>query len=244
MTLLSVEGVRAGYGRLEILQGVSLDVAATEIVGVIGPNGAGKSTLLKTVLGYLRPFEGAIRFDGQAIAGLSPDRVMRLGVGYVAQAGGVFADMTVHENLVLGGYTLPDRSSVRRGIERVYDRFPLFRNRARQRAGSLSGGEQRALSVARTLMTGPRLLVLDEPSAALSPIAIDVIYATLQALHAEGIALLIVEQNVEKILAVADRVVVLDMGRNAFEGSASELRASDRIRRLYMGEHSDMAVSA
>jgi len=239
MTLLSLAGVRAGYGRLEILQGVSLDVAATEVVGVIGPNGAGKSTLLKTALGYLRPFEGAIRFDGQAITAMSPDRVMRLGVGYVAQAGGVFADMTVHENLVLGGYSLPDRAAVRHGIERVYDRFPLFRERARQRAGSLSGGEQRALSIARTLMTWPRLLVLDEPSAALSPIAIEAIYGTLQALHAEGIALLIVEQNVEKILAVADRVVVLDMGRNAFEGSASELRASDRIRRLYMGEHAE-----
>ena len=236
MTLLEVRGVRAGYGRLEILQGVSLAVGGQEIVGVIGPNGAGKSTLLKTLLGYLRPFEGTVRFDGHDITGLSPDRAMRLGLGYVAQAGGVFAGMTVHENLVLGGYTLHGRGAVARALDAVYDRFPLFRARARQRAGSLSGGEQRTLSVARTLMTGPRLLVLDEPSAALSPVAIDRIYATLQGLHAEGLALLIVEQNVEKILAVAGRVVVLDMGRNAFEGSAAELRASDRIRRLYMGE--------
>ena len=236
MTLLAVDSVRAGYGRLEILQGVSLTVAPGEIVGVIGPNGAGKSTLLKTILAYVRPFSGAIAFDGADITGLTPDRVMRRGLGYVAQAGGVFADMTVHENLVLGGYTIPGHAAVRRAMEGVYDRFPLFRARARQRAGSLSGGEQRALAVARSLMTGPRLLVLDEPSAALSPLAIDAIYDQLVTLNREGIALLIVEQNVEKILATAHRVAVLDMGRNAFDGPSAELRASDRIRRLYMGE--------
>ncbi|GAC1347780.1 MAG: ABC transporter ATP-binding protein [Acetobacteraceae bacterium] len=236
MTVLEVEAVRAGYGRLEILQGVSLTVAAGEIVGIIGPNGAGKSTLLKTVFGYLRPFEGAIRFDGASLVGLTPDRVMRRGLGYVAQAGGIFAEMSVQENLVLGGYTLPSRAAVRTALARVYDHFPLFRARARQLAGSMSGGEQRALSVARTLMVGPRLLVLDEPSAALSPIAIDAVYDQLLTLHAEGLSLLIVEQNVEKVLSIAHRVVVLDMGRNAFGGSAAELRASDRIRRLYMGE--------
>ncbi len=235
MNILDVAAVRAGYGRLEILQDVSLSVAPGEIVGIIGPNGAGKSTLLKTILGYLRPFDGAIGFDGASILGLTPDRVMRRGLGYVAQAGGVFADMSVHENLALGGYTLP-RQAVNDALDRVYARFPLFRKRARQRAGSLSGGEQRALSVARSLMVGPRLLVLDEPSAALSPIAIDAIYDQLIGLHAEGIAMLIVEQNVDKIMAVAHRVVVLDMGRNAFGGSTAELRASDRIRQLYMGE--------
>lgn len=236
MNILDVAAVRAGYGRLEILQGVSLSVAPGEIVGIIGPNGAGKSTLLKTIFGYLRPFEGAIGFDGASILGLTPDQVMRRGLGYVAQAGGVFADMSVHENLALGGYILPSRRAVNDALDRVYARFPLFRKRARQRAGSLSGGEQRTLSVARTLMVGPRLLVLDEPSAALSPIAIDAIYDLLAGLHAEGIAMLIVEQNVDKIMAAAHRVVVLDMGRNAFGGSTAELRASDRIRRLYMGE--------
>jgi len=235
MNILDVAAVRAGYGRLEILQGVSLSVAPGEIVGIIGPNGAGKSTLLKTIFGYLHPFEGAIGFDGSSILGLTPDRVMRRGLGYVAQAGGVFADMSVHDNLALGGYTLP-RTAVNDALDRVYARFPLFRTRARQRAGSLSGGEQRTLSVARTLMVGPRLLVLDEPSAALSPIAIDAIYDLLAGLHAEGIAMLIVEQNVDKIMAVAHRVVVLDMGRNAFGGTTAELRASDRIRQLYMGE--------
>ena len=234
--MLAVEGVSAGYGRLEILHKVSLDVGPGEIVGIIGPNGAGKSTLLKTIFGYLPPFEGSVRFVGDTLAGLSPDRVMRQGIGYVAQAGGVFADMSVHENLVLGGYSLGSRRAAAAAIEAVYAQFPLFRARAHQRAGSLSGGEQRALAVARTLVVKPRLIILDEPSAALAPRFIDEIYATLAALNRSGIALLIVEQNVRRILDAAHRVVVLDMGRNAFAGASAELRQSDRIRRLYLGE--------
>jgi branched-chain amino acid transport system ATP-binding protein/neutral amino acid transport system ATP-binding protein len=234
--MLSVTGVSAGYGRLEILHKVSLDVAAGEIVGIIGPNGAGKSTLLKTIFGYLPPFEGTIRFDSDNLAGLPPDHVMRRGIGYVAQAGGVFADMSVHENLVLGGYSLGSGRAAAQAVEKVYEQFPRFRSRARQRAGSLSGGEQRALAVARTLVVSPRLVILDEPSAALSPRFIDEIYATLAALNASGIALLIVEQNVRRILDSAHRVVVLDMGRNAFAGASEELRQSDRIRKLYLGE--------
>jgi branched-chain amino acid transport system ATP-binding protein len=234
--MLAIKDVSAGYGRLEILHKVSLDVAAGEIVGIIGPNGAGKSTLLKTIFGYLPPFEGTIRFDSDNLAGLPPDHVMRRGIGYVAQAGGVFADMSVHENLVLGGYSLGSSRAAAQAVEKVYEQFPRFRNRARQRAGSLSGGEQRALAVARTLVVSPRLVILDEPSAALSPRFIDEIYATLAALNASGIALLIVEQNVRRILDSAHRVVVLDMGRNAFAGASAELRQSDRIRRLYLGE--------
>ena len=241
MSLLRVDDVRAGYGRLEILQGVSLGVEPGEIVGIIGPNGAGKSTLLKTIFSYLRPFSGGIAFNGTSLVGLTPDQVMRRGLGYVAQAGGVFAQMSVRENLVLGGYTLRGRAAVRDALDGVYARFPLLRDRAGQRAGSMSGGEQRALAVARTLMVGPRLLVLDEPSAALSPVAIDRVYDQLLSLNADGIALLVVEQNVEQILSVAHRVVVLDMGRNAFGGTPAELRASDRIRRLYMGDEAEAA---
>jgi ABC-type branched-subunit amino acid transport system ATPase component len=160
---------------------------------------------------------------------------MRLGVGYLSQAGGLFAEMTVHDNLVLGGYTIA-RGEKRRAIEDVYARFPLFRERRRQLAGSLSGGEQRLLAIARALIARPRLLLLDEPSAALAPRFIEAVYATLQGLNREGLALLIVEQNVEAILAVAHRVFVLDLGRNAFDGTPAELRGSDRIRRLYLGE--------
>jgi ABC-type branched-subunit amino acid transport system ATPase component len=233
--MLELEGVRSGYGKLEIVQAASLRVPDGAIVGIIGPNGAGKSTLLKTAFGYLPPFAGRIALDGQVIAGRRPDQIMRLGVGYLAQAGGLFAEMTVHDNLVLGGYTV-SRADKHRALDAVYARFPLFRDRGRQLAGALSGGEQRLLAIARALIVRPRLLLLDEPSAALAPRFIDLIYATLVALNRDGLAMLIVEQNVEAILAVAHRVFVLDLGRNAFDGTPAELRASDRIRRLYLGE--------
>ncbi len=233
--MLELDGVRSGYGKLEIVQAASLQVGDGAIVGIIGPNGAGKSTLLKTAFGYLPPFAGRIALDGREIAGRRPDEIMRLGVGYLAQAGGLFAEMTVHDNLVLGGYTV-SRADKRRAIDAVYARFPLFRDRGRQLAGALSGGEQRLLAIARALIVHPRLLLLDEPSAALAPRFIDLIYATLVALNRDGLAMLIVEQNVEAILAVAHRVFVLDLGRNAFDGTPAELRAADRIRRLYLGE--------
>ncbi|HKX03465.1 MAG TPA: ABC transporter ATP-binding protein [Methylomirabilota bacterium] len=233
--MLELDGVRSGYGKLEIVQAASLRVPDGAIVGIIGPNGAGKSTLLKTAFGYLPPFAGRIALDGRVITGRRPDQIMRLGVGYLAQAGGLFAEMTVHDNLVLGGYTV-SHADKRRALDAVYARFPLFRDRGRQLAGALSGGEQRLLAIARALIVRPRLLLLDEPSAALAPRFIDLIYATLVALNRDGLAMLIVEQNVEAILAVAHRVFVLDLGRNAFDGTPAELRASDRIRRLYLGE--------
>jgi ABC-type branched-subunit amino acid transport system ATPase component len=233
--MLALEGVRSGYGKLEILQSASLRVPDGEIIGIIGPNGAGKSTLLKTAFGYLPPFAGRIVLDGREIAGRRPDEIMRWGVGYLSQAGGLFAEMTVHDNLVLGGYTV-SRALKRQAIDHVYTRFPLFHDRRRQLAGALSGGEQRLLAIARALIVRPRLLLLDEPSAALAPRFIDLVYATLVALNRDGIALLIVEQNVEAILSVAHRVFVLDLGQNAFDGTPAELRASDSIRRLYLGE--------
>src|SRR5882672_4177662 len=228
--MLELEDVRSGYGKLEILQAASLRVPDGAIVGIIGPNGAGKSTLLKTAFGYLAPWAGRIALDGREIAGRRPDEIMRCGVGYLAQAGGLFAEMTVHDNLVLGGYTV-SRADKRRAIDSIYARFPLFQERRRQLADALSGGEQRLLAIAR-----PRLLLLDEPSAALAPRFIDQVYDTLVALNRDGLAMLIVEQNVEAILAVAHRVFVLDLGRNAFDGTPAELRGSDRIRRLYLGE--------
>ncbi|MGH7263286.1 MAG: ABC transporter ATP-binding protein [Candidatus Rokuibacteriota bacterium] len=234
--MLAIQEIRSGYGRLEILQGVSLHVGLGELVGIIGPNGAGKSTLLKTVFGYLRPSAGRVALEERSLVGLRPDQVMRRGAAYVAQDGGLFAEMTVHDNLVLGGYTLPARRAVRAALEQVLARFPLLAERRHQLAGSLSGGEQRLLALARALMIQPRLLLIDEPSAALAPGIIERVYEAIATLSRSGIALLIVEQNVEAILAVAHRVFVLDLGRNAFDGTPGELRASDRIRRLYIGE--------
>src|ERR1700738_838921 len=166
--MLELEGVRSGYGKLEILQAASLRVGDGAIVGIIGPNGAGKSTLLKTAFGYLPPFGGRIVLDGREIAGRRPDEIMRWGVGYLAQAGGLFAEMTVQDNLVLGGYTV-SRADKRRALDAVSARCPLFRDRGRQLAGALSGGEQRLLAIARALIVRPRLLLLDEPSAGLGP---------------------------------------------------------------------------
>ncbi|MBS0219653.1 MAG: ABC transporter ATP-binding protein [Proteobacteria bacterium] len=233
--MLEIDDVRAGYDRLEILQGVSLSVAPGQIVGIIGPNGAGKSTLLKTIFGYVRPFSGRIMLRGEILNGWRPDKVMRQRVGFVAQAGGLFAEMTIQENLLLGGYSLGDTGAVRHAMDEVYDRFPLFRERRRQLAGSLSGGEQRLLAIARSLIIKPELLLLDEPSAALAPRFIDEVYETLRKLNAQGIAMLIVEQNTGIILDTANRVFVLEMGTNAFDGSPAELLADDRIRRLYLG---------
>jgi branched-chain amino acid transport system ATP-binding protein/neutral amino acid transport system ATP-binding protein len=233
--VLEVRGLRAGYGPLEILQGVALAVERGQIAGIIGPNGAGKSTLLKAIFGYLRPFAGTVAFESADLVGLSPDRVVRRGLAYVAQAGGLFAGMTVHENLLLGGYALP-APAARAAVERVYADFPLLRERRRQVAGSLSGGEQRLLAVARALVTRPRLVLLDEPSAALAPRFIERVYETIVTLNRAGLALLVVEQNVEAILGVAHRVFVLDLGQNAFDGTPADLRATDRIRRLYLGE--------
>lgn len=233
--MLEVEDIRAGYDRLEILQGVSLSVAPGQIVGIIGPNGAGKSTLLKAIFGYIRPFSGRIALRGQILNGWRPDKVMRQRVGFVAQANGLFAEMTIQENLVLGGYSIGSTRAVRQAIEEVYERFPLFRERRRQLAGSLSGGEQRLLAIARALIIKPELLLLDEPSAALAPRFIDDVYAALRKLNQQGIAMLVVEQNTGVILDVANRVFVLEMGTNAFDGTPAELLADDRIRRLYLG---------
>jgi len=233
---LVVDDLHAGYGRLEILQGVAVRVDTGEMVGLIGPNGAGKSTLLKTIFGYLRPFGGVIAFGDESLVGLRPDQVLHRGIGFLAQDGGLFADMTVHENLVLGGYSLRTRGDVEQALDQTFTQFPLLRDRRRQRAGSLSGGEQRLLGLARALMVRPRLILLDEPSAALAPRFIDRVYDAIVALNRSGLALLIAEQNVEMILGVARRVYVLDLGQNAFDGSPAELRETERIRRLYLGE--------
>ncbi len=233
--ILHVDRLTAGYGRLEILQEVSLAVAEGEMVGIIGPNGAGKSTLLKAVMGYIRPFSGAVRLGEEDLVGRRPDEVMRRGVGFVSQAGGLFAEMSVHENLVLGGYTLSSRGALREAVERLYVQFPLLRERRRQVAGSLSGGEQRLLAIARALVIEPRLLLLDEPSAALAPRFIDEVYEALAELNRNGLPMLTVEQNTRVILDHAAHIFVLEMGANAFDGVPAALLADDRVRRLYLG---------
>ncbi len=233
--LLKAEALHAGYGKLEILHGVSLDVRVGELVSVIGPNGAGKSTAFKAIVGLLRPKSGRVLFDGQEITGLPPYEVLRLGLAYVPQGRIVFPQMTVLENLEMGAYIEKDRARVRAALERVCAVFPVLAARRRQKAGTMSGGEQQMVAIGRALMTTPRLILLDEPSLGLSPKFVTLIFDKLAEMKREGYTMIVVEQNAAKALAVADRGYVLELGQNRFEGSGQALLNDPEVKRLYLG---------
>jgi ABC-type branched-subunit amino acid transport system ATPase component len=233
--LLTVQEVHAGYGRLPILQGVSLAVWPGEVVSVIGPNGAGKSTAFKVIVGLLPPDRGEVVFDGARITGLRPDQVLHRGLAYVPQGRIVFPQMTVLENLEMGAYIERDPRRIAERLERVYRLFPVLRERGRQKAGTLSGGEQQMLAIGRALMTEPRLLLLDEPSLGLSPKFLALIFEKIVELKAAGVTMMIVEQNAVKALAVADRAYVLELGRNRLEGPGLTLLSDPEVKRLYLG---------
>lgn len=233
--LLSAENLTAGYGKMDILHGVTLRVDAGEIVSVIGPNGAGKSTAFKTIVGFLRPRSGAVRFDGHDITGLRPDLVLRRGLAYVPQGRIVFPQMTVLENLEMGAYIERDSRRVAEALERVYALFPILGERRKQKAGTMSGGEQQMVAIGRALMTTPRLILLDEPSLGLSPKFVTLIFDTLVEMKRTGYTLMIVEQNAARALAIADRGYVLELGRNRFEGTGRSLLADPDVKRLYLG---------
>ncbi|MGH7322819.1 MAG: ABC transporter ATP-binding protein [Candidatus Rokuibacteriota bacterium] len=233
--LLAVEEVHAGYGRIPILHGITLTVRSREVVSIIGPNGAGKSTAFKVIVGLLRPHQGQIRFGGDEITGSRPDEVLRRGLAYVPQGRIVFPQMTVLENLEMGAYVERDRGRTRSALERVYQLFPILRERHRQKAGTMSGGEQQMLAIGRALMTQPRLLLLDEPSLGLSPRFLGIIFDKIAELKAAGMTMMIVEQNAVKALSVSDRGYVLELGRNRFEGPGAALLTDPEVKRLYLG---------
>jgi branched-chain amino acid transport system ATP-binding protein len=232
--MLEVRGVQAGYGEVRVLHGVDLDVGPGEIVAVLGSNGAGKSTLNNNISGLYRPFAGAIGFEGEPIAGAAPARIVERGVIQVPEGRRVFPNMTVRENLQLGGYR---RGRARRGenLERVTAVFPLLAERLGQLAGTLSGGEQQMLAIGRGLMAEPRLLILDEPSLGLSPILVEEVFALIGRLHEEGLAVLLVEQNVFQSLEIADRAYVLENGAIALQGAAADLMNDEGLRKSYLG---------
>ena len=234
-TLLRVEVLVAGYGKAPILQGVSLLVSHGELVSVIGPNGAGKSTVFKTIVGFLRPTEGRVIFDGKEIMGLRPDQVLRRGLAYVPQGRIVFPQMTVLENLEMGAYIERDAQRIRRALEQVYALFPILGERRQQKAGTLSGGEQQMVAIGRALMTQPKLILLDEPSLGLAPRFVSLIFDKLVEMKRAGYTLMVVEQNAARALAVADRAYALELGQNRFEGSGEELLADPEVKRLYLG---------
>jgi branched-chain amino acid transport system ATP-binding protein len=233
--LLVAEGLTAGYGRMDILHDVSLDVRPGELVAVIGPNGAGKSTAFKTIVGFLTPRSGRVVFNGAAITGLRPDLVLRRGLAYVPQGRIVFPQMTVLENLEMGAYIERDAQRVAAALARVFALFPILGERQRQKAGTMSGGEQQMVAIGRALMTSPRLILLDEPSLGLSPKFVTLIFDKLVEMKHAGFTLMVVEQNAARALAIADRGYVLELGRNRFQGPGRTLLDDPEVKRLYLG---------
>ncbi len=234
--LLSVEGLHAGYGHAAVLHGVDVEVSEGELVALIGANGAGKSTLLKTIVGLVRAKSGAITFAGDRIDTARPEDLVRCGVALVPEGRMLFGPMTVLENLELGAYASKDRArAIEEGLARVEALFPVLAERAGQPAATLSGGEQQMLAIARALMCSPRLLLLDEPSLGLAPLVIGEIFSALDRLRAEGVTVLLVEQDARLALKHADRGYVMRTGRIVLEGRSSELLADDSVSRIYLG---------
>ena len=239
MTALKLEGVVAGYGQGDILRGVDLDVPSGTVTCVIGPNGAGKSTVLRTVSGLLRARSGTISLDGESLGSLAPREVLARGVVHVPQERSLFPQMTVWENVLMGAHVLGDRAYARRRIEEVAERFPIVRERRHSRAGSLSGGEQKLVELARALMLDPRLILLDEPSMGLAPKARHTVFETIGRMNEDGRTVLLVEQNARAGLAIAQHGAVMDAGVVKLRGPGSQLLDDPRVGALYLGAPPD-----
>ena len=232
--ILSVDNLNVYYGAIHAIKGVSFDVNEGEVVTLIGANGAGKSTTLQTVSGLLRSRTGSIKFCGEDIGRLPSYKIVEKGLAQVPEGRRIFLQMTVQENLEMGAYT-KSQSGVAADLEDVYERFPRLRERRRQIAGTLSGGEQQMLAIGRALMSHPKLLMLDEPSMGLAPILVEQIFDIIRELHRSGTTILLVEQNAQMALSVADRAYVLETGRISLSGTGAELAASDSVRKAYLG---------
>jgi branched-chain amino acid transport system ATP-binding protein len=235
MTMLSIKGLRSGYGKIEVLHDLGLEIMQGQIVTLIGANGAGKTTLLKTISGLLRPNSGSIAFEGTSILRRPPHRIVGLGISHVPEGRAILRRMTVLDNLRMGAYVRSD-SEVGRDIESVLARFPVLSERRLQMAGTLSGGEQQMLAIGRALVARPRLLLLDEPSLGLAPKIVTQIFFTLRELKNEGKTILLVEQNARQALRVADQGYVLERGRIIYSGSGQQLLKMPEVQRTYLGQ--------
>lgn len=233
--MLTINHLDASYGFLQILWGVSLEVAAGEFVALIGPNGAGKSTTLRTIAGLLAPKGGEILFKGQSIGGLPVHKVSRLGISYVSESLNLFTDMSVRENLLLGAYTVQDKQKQLAGLEFVFDLFPRLAERRNQLAGTMSGGERKMLAIARGMMSSPELMLVDEPSLGLAPYLVADVFNSLKRLQARGVTILLVEQRVNATLEITDRAYVLEHGRIVLEGPSHQLKTNEHVRKAYLG---------
>lgn len=235
--MLEVKGLCAGYGKINVLHEVSVQIKQGEIVAVIGANGAGKTTLLKTISGLVRASRGSVTFEGQPIHRLSAERIVSRGIAHVPEGRRVFAQATVTTNLEMGAFLRKDKAEVKKDISRYFELFPILGERSNQLAGTLSGGEQQMLAIARGLMARPKLLLLDEPSMGLAPFLVNEIMKIIKGLHREGIAILLIEQNVKKALKITQRAYVMELGKIPHEGPSRDLLESDLIRKSYLGEH-------
>ncbi|MDQ3364906.1 MAG: ABC transporter ATP-binding protein [Myxococcota bacterium] len=235
--MLEIAGLDVHYGGIHALKGVSLKVEAGEVVTLIGANGAGKTTTLRAISGLLKPSRGTVTFDGKPITGVAPHLIVGRGLIHAPEGRGIFSNMSVDENLAIGAFLRKDRGQVAKDREHALDLFPRLRERLAQNAGTLSGGEQQMLSIARALLSRPKLLLLDEPSLGLAPLVVALIFKIVKTIAAEGTTILLVEQNAHKALGVADRAYVLEVGEIVIEGRAKDLANDDQIRKAYLGVH-------
>jgi branched-chain amino acid transport system ATP-binding protein len=235
MSMLTVEGLRISYGAVQAVRGIDLQVDAGQIAVLLGPNGAGKSSTLRALMGLAPQTGGRVGFDGREILGLPPERIVRMGMTLVPEGRRVFADLTVDENLVAATTARRDRTAIAADRRQIFELFPVLQERLTQKAGSLSGGEQQQLALARALLSAARLLLLDEPSLGLAPMVVDAIFDRIAELKRRGLTILLVEQNVDRALDVADRGYVMTGGQIVLAGTAAELRHSEGVERAYLG---------
>jgi branched-chain amino acid transport system ATP-binding protein len=234
--MLKVEGIHTQYGKIKVLKDVSFEINPGEIVALIGTNGAGKSTFLKTISGLVRPTQGRISFMDQDVQGIAPEKIVHAGIAHVPEGRHVFARQTVMTNLQIGAFIRKDTDEINKDIERYFKIFPILGERRNQPAGTLSGGEQQMLAIARGLMARPKLLLLDEPSMGLAPFLVNEIFRIIGQLHEQGIAIVLVEQNVKKALKITRRAYVMELGKILYHGDSKDLMADDRVRKCYLGE--------
>jgi branched-chain amino acid transport system ATP-binding protein len=233
--MLEINNIDVYYGVIHALKNVSLKVDEGEIVTLIGANGAGKTTTLKTITGLIQPKNGSIYFEGNRIDGLDTQNIIKIGISHVPEGRRAFQDMTVMENLELGAFLRKDKNEIKRDLEMIYSRFPILKNRSRQRAGTLSGGEQQMLAIGRALLSRPKLLLMDEPSMGLAPLLVNEIFSIIKEINSNGTTILLVEQNANMALSIAHRAYVLEIGSITLEGPGNKLMQSEEIRKAYLG---------
>ena len=234
--MLKIEDLYVSYGMINAIKGVSFEVNEGEVVSLIGANGAGKTTILHTITGLLKPKSGSVMFEGKELTSTPAHEIVKLGMAHVPEGRRVFADLSVYDNLMLGAYTRKDKNEIAKTLEMVYERFPRLEERKKQTAGTLSGGEQQMLAMGRALMSKPRIILMDEPSMGLSPLFVNEVFDIIKKISASGTTVLLVEQNAKKALSISDRAYVLETGKIALTGKASDLINDDKIKKAYLGE--------